>query len=157
MGKKITPSRRVLNEISEMLSNALHSDSSRGILSRLARLSIDLVTQEAWEAEQRDFIGVDRYERAGERRGYRSGYERRCLKTAEGAVEVMPGSCSPVSDSKFAAISQTSLSSFRTSTSARFASVGLTMFLYSHVSAMRSGSGKPPVPELLSKIEMANE
>ncbi len=88
MDKKITPSRRVRNEISEMLSNASHSDSSRGILSRLARLSIGLVTQEAMEAEQRDFIGVDRYERAGERRGYRSGYERRCLKTAEGAVEV---------------------------------------------------------------------
>lgn len=88
MDKKISPSEKIRNGISDLLSNATHSDSSRGILSRLARLSIGLVTQEALEAEQRDFIGVDRYDRAGDRRGYRSGYEPRRLKTAEGAVEV---------------------------------------------------------------------
>lgn len=56
-------------------------------LSELGRRALGLIVQEALEAEQRDFIGRERYER-GERQGYRSGYEAGYLKTAEGRVEV---------------------------------------------------------------------
>jgi transposase-like protein len=46
-----------------------------------------LAVQEALEAEQRDFIGRERYERAPGR-GYRSGYRPGRLDTAEGRLEV---------------------------------------------------------------------
>ncbi|MDT8436696.1 MAG: IS256 family transposase [Gemmatimonadota bacterium] len=56
-------------------------------LSELARRAATLAVQEALEAEQRDFIGRDRYER-GPGRGYRSGYRTGRLDTAEGRLEV---------------------------------------------------------------------
>tara|TARA_B100000315_G_C14516907_1_gene559618 strand:- start:55 stop:1320 length:1266 start_codon:yes stop_codon:yes gene_type:complete len=88
MSKKISPSERIRNEITKLLNNLSPSDGSSGALSRLARLSAGLVSQEGMEAEQREFIGAERYERVSKRRGYRSGYESRYLKSAEGPIAV---------------------------------------------------------------------
>ena len=60
-------------------------------------------------------------------------------------------------DSQFAAISRISRSSLFTGTSACRASVGSTMFLSSHLSAMRRGSGKSPVPGLRKSTEIEKE
>ncbi|MGH2657409.1 MAG: hypothetical protein ACRDIZ_12050 [Actinomycetota bacterium] len=49
------------------------------------RRATALAVQEALEAEQRDFVGREWYER-GERRGYRSGYTPGHLDTGEGRV-----------------------------------------------------------------------
>ncbi|HZD04993.1 MAG TPA: transposase, partial [Longimicrobiales bacterium] len=62
-------------------------EDGAGALSELVRRAATLAVQEALEAEQRDFIGRDRYER-GAGRGYRSGYRTGRLDTAEGRLEV---------------------------------------------------------------------
>src|SRR5215203_5898720 len=47
-----------------------------------------LIVEEALEAEVRDEVGRERYERAdGEASGYRNGYRAGRMKTAEGVVE----------------------------------------------------------------------
>jgi transposase-like protein len=48
-----------------------------------------LITRERLEAEQRDFIGRDRYER-GERKGYRNRSDPGHMDTAKGRVRVLP-------------------------------------------------------------------
>ena len=51
-------------------------------------LAAQLILEEALEAEVRDEVGRDRYERAhGEASGYRNGYRTGRMKTAEGVVE----------------------------------------------------------------------
>ncbi|MCL6649232.1 MAG: transposase [Chloroflexi bacterium] len=54
----------------------------------MLRLGAQRVLQELLEAEQRDFLGVDRYERGGARRGQRTGYAPTHVDTAEGRVEL---------------------------------------------------------------------
>ena len=56
-------------------------------LTELVQMATRLIIQQALESEQSDFIGRSPYER-GDRRGYRSGYEKGKLDTAEGRVEV---------------------------------------------------------------------
>lgn len=62
-------------------------EDGSAVLSELARRAATLAVQEALEAEQRDFIGRDHYER-GPGRGYRSGYRRGHLDVAEGRLGV---------------------------------------------------------------------
>ncbi len=51
-------------------------------------LAARLIVEEALEGEVRDKIGRERYERAdGEAEGYRNGYRRGRMKTAEGMME----------------------------------------------------------------------
>jgi transposase-like protein len=54
----------------------------------LVALGARRVLQELLEAEQRDFLGADRYERSEERRGQRNGYEPLSLDTAEGRLDL---------------------------------------------------------------------
>jgi transposase-like protein len=84
---KIAPSERLREELRAFLEDLEGAEDGRGALSELVRRAVGLIVQESLEAEQRDFIGRERYER-GEGRGYRSGYTRGHLKTAEGRVEV---------------------------------------------------------------------
>ena len=56
--------------------------------SNLVLLAAQLILEEALEAEVRDEVGRERYERAdGEASGYRNGYRTGRMKTAEGMVE----------------------------------------------------------------------
>ena len=56
--------------------------------SNLVLLAAQLIVEEALEAEVRDEVGRERYERAdGEASGYRNGYRTGRMKTAEGVVE----------------------------------------------------------------------
>lgn len=68
-----------------MIDGRLGSAASR---SDLVRLAVRLIVEEALDAEATDALGRQRYERAeGGARGYRNGYRRGTVKTAEGAVD----------------------------------------------------------------------
>jgi transposase-like protein len=84
---KVAPSQRLREELQSFVEHLEGVEDGKGALSELVRRAVGLIVQESLEAEQRDFIGRERYER-GEGRGYRSGYSRGQLKTAEGRVEV---------------------------------------------------------------------
>jgi putative transposase len=77
----------VREELRQFMGQFEGVEDGKGALSELVRRALGLLVQESLEAEQRDFIGRERYER-GEGRGYRSGYTRGHLETAEGGVEV---------------------------------------------------------------------
>ncbi|GIW50965.1 MAG: IS256 family transposase [Gemmatimonadales bacterium] len=85
--RKIARSEQLREALRDFIRDMSEVANSEEVLSELVRLATGLIVQESLEAEQRDFIGRARYER-GERRGWRSGYERGCLDTAEGRVEV---------------------------------------------------------------------
>ena len=59
-------------------------------LGEAARRGAQLILQKALEAEVSDFPGRARYERKGDGalRGYRNGYERKRVHTAEGTIVV---------------------------------------------------------------------
>jgi len=77
---KIAPSQRLREELRQFMEDLEGVEDSKGALSELVRRAVGLIVQESLEAEQRDFIGRERYER-GEGRGYRSGYTRGHLGT----------------------------------------------------------------------------
>jgi transposase-like protein len=52
------------------------------------RLGMQRLVQELLEGEQLDFLGVERYERGNDRRGYRNGYEPSHVATSEGRIAV---------------------------------------------------------------------
>lgn len=85
--QRIAPSERV----AEMLARVLKGEAggeARELRGLLVTLGARRVLQELLEGEQREFLGADRYERSGERRGRRNGYERLGLDTAEGRLEL---------------------------------------------------------------------
>ncbi len=68
----------------ESLSARLSSPDGR---SELVKLATRLVLEEALEAETRDALGRDYYERGAEEgRGYRNGHRTGRLKSAEGEI-----------------------------------------------------------------------
>ena len=85
---KVAPSERFRKEVREFIEGLQDVESSEEALTQLVQLSTRLICQEGLEAHQRDFLGVGRYERGDGRRGYRSGYERGRMDTAEGRLEV---------------------------------------------------------------------
>ena len=85
--RKIAPSDRLREELRAFLRSAGEAGDGGSALSELVRLATTLIAQEGLEAEQRDFIGRERYER-GERHGWRSGYKPGRLDTAEGRIEL---------------------------------------------------------------------
>ena len=82
--KKIAPSERMEQD----LMRGLVSDADP--LGEAARRGAQLILQKALEAEVSDFPGRARYERKGDGalRGYRNGYERKRVHTAEGTIVV---------------------------------------------------------------------
>ena len=88
MEKKIAPSERKAQEIDALLQGQLHAENGEELLSTLVRLSTERVLQEALEQEQATVLGRERSERRGGEQGYRNGYERGTVKTAEGVLQV---------------------------------------------------------------------
>jgi transposase-like protein len=86
--EKLSPGEKLRKEVREFMEGLQDVGSAEEALTQLVQLSTRLICQEGFEAHQRDYLGVGRYERGDGRRGYRSGYERGHLDTAEGRLEV---------------------------------------------------------------------
>lgn len=86
--KNVPPSEVKAKQIEEMIREGNGWKTGEELLSNIVRLSTERVIQELLEHEQDEVIGVKRYDRDGTREGYRNGYKRRKLKTAEGVMEL---------------------------------------------------------------------
>lgn len=84
--KKILPSERISNEISELLSQgSLEADN---LLTVLIQMAVKKIIQEILEQEIQDYLGRGYFERKQDEatKGYRNGYEPKTIKTAEGKM-----------------------------------------------------------------------
>jgi putative transposase len=87
--ERIAPSQRIGEQVGRLVQEGLSGEVERGELRGMVmRLGMQRLVQELLEGEQRDFLGVDRYERAEERRGYRNGYAPTHVETGEGRIDV---------------------------------------------------------------------
>lgn len=84
MSSRIAPSERMQQQIEQLLKQGLNGE--RAPVSELLRLAAQRVMQQALEEEARDFLGRERYERAGETKGYRNGYKPGKVRSAEGEL-----------------------------------------------------------------------
>jgi putative transposase len=85
MERRIPASERTREALRDLIEGRLVSEDAR---SELIRLATRLIAEEAMEAEQRDELGRDYYARgAAPGQGYRNGYRRGKLRTAEGLIE----------------------------------------------------------------------
>jgi putative transposase len=84
---KIVPSERLRRELDEVLAGVGEHDDP---VEAVARLGARLILQQALEDEVTEFLGRERYERAGGEGGaaYRNGYEPRVVKTTSGSMEL---------------------------------------------------------------------
>ena len=82
---RISPAEQMRQSLEQFLSGGLTSEGEP--TSTLVRLAARVVLQEALEAEQREVVGRDRYERGGDGR-YRNGYRPGHVDRAEGRIEV---------------------------------------------------------------------
>ena len=81
MDKRIPPSMRTRQSLSDLIAGRLGSPDGR---AELVKLAARLIIEEALESECRDALGRDYYERGAEEgRGYRNGVRPGRLKTAE--------------------------------------------------------------------------
>ena len=86
---RIPPSQRIGEDLTAILAGAFSKEANQTDLrGQLVKLGIQKMLQELLEAEQRDFLGVDRYQRDGQRNGQRNGYEPAHMETGEGRIEV---------------------------------------------------------------------
>lgn len=83
--KRIPPSERMRQSLDHFLSEGIEQDDSP--TSKLLNLAARVVLQETLEAEQRDVLGRERYQRGSEG-SYRNGYRPGRVECAEGRVEV---------------------------------------------------------------------
>jgi transposase-like protein len=88
MEKKIAPSEQKAQALRAVLQGQLDAQSGDELLSTIVRLSTERILREALEQEQAEALGRGRYEARGEKLGYRNGYEKGTLKTAEGVFHV---------------------------------------------------------------------
>lgn len=88
MEKKIAPSEQKAQALRAVLQGQMDAQSGDELLSTIVRLSTERILQEALEEEQAEALGRGRYEARGEKLGYRNGYEKGTLKTAEGVFQV---------------------------------------------------------------------
>jgi transposase-like protein len=87
--QRIAPSQRLGEQLTALLRDGLSQETKHSELrGMLVRLGIQRMLQELLEAEQRDFLGVERYERDRQRQGQRNGYEPAHIDTAEGRVDL---------------------------------------------------------------------
>ena len=98
--RSIPPSEQMRQSLEDFLAGGVRQDGSP--TSTLLKLAARVVLQEALEAEQRDLLGRDRYER-GSDGSYRNGYRPGRVECAEGRVQVqvpqvrgVPGYRSPL-------------------------------------------------------------
>ena len=82
--KRVAAPERTRERLRALMDGRLGTAPDR---SNLVLLAAQLILEEALEAEVRDEVGRERYERAdGEASGYRNGYRTGRMKTAEGVV-----------------------------------------------------------------------
>jgi putative transposase len=83
---KIVPSERLRRELDEVLAGVGDHDDP---VEAVARLGARLILQQALEDEVTEFLGRERYARAGDGAAiYRNGYEPRTVKTTSGPMEL---------------------------------------------------------------------
>src|SRR3954464_3747370 len=83
---KIVPSERLRRELDELVAGVGEQDDP---VEAVARLGARLILQQALEDEVTEFLGRERYARAGSGGViYRNGYEPRMVKTTSGAIEL---------------------------------------------------------------------
>ncbi len=82
---KIVPSERLRRELDEVLAGVGECDDP---VEAVARVGARLIMQQALEDEVTEFLGRERYQRAGDGGGaiYRIGYEPRVVKTTSGPM-----------------------------------------------------------------------
>ena len=81
---KIVPSERLRRELDEVLAGVGEHDDP---VEAVARLGARLILQQALEDEVTEFLGRERYARAGDGDAiYRNGYEPRTVKTTSGVM-----------------------------------------------------------------------
>lgn len=86
---RIPPSQRFGEDLAAVLAGAFSKEADQAHLrGQLVKLGMQKMLQELLEAEQRDFLGVDRYQRDSQRNGQRNGYEPAYVETGEGRIEV---------------------------------------------------------------------
>ena len=84
MSQRIPASERTREALSDLIEGRLSSEAGR---TELVQLATRLIVEEGFEAEVRDALGREYYERGGRpSRGYRNGVREGRLKTAEGAI-----------------------------------------------------------------------
>jgi len=82
---RIPASQRTSQKLNELLSQGVVEGDAR---SELIKLAVRKIVEEALEAEVGEAVGRGYYENgAAPGAGYRNGYRRRRLRTAEGAIE----------------------------------------------------------------------
>jgi putative transposase len=85
MTKRVVATEKTRERLRALIDGRLGTGAER---SDLIRLAARLIVEEALEAEVRDNLGRERYERgSGGSAGYRNGYRCGRMKTAEGMVE----------------------------------------------------------------------
>lgn len=84
MSRRIPASDRTREALSDLIEGRLSSEAGR---TELVQLATRLIIEEGLEAEVRDALGRDYYERGAEPGGgYRNGHRQGRLKTAEGMI-----------------------------------------------------------------------
>jgi transposase-like protein len=86
---RIPPSQKLRQRIDDLLEQGLQGEEN--ISSLVLRLGAERLLQELLEAESKEYLGRDHYERRDpgqEHRGYRNGYEPGRVRTSEGQVAV---------------------------------------------------------------------
>ena len=86
--RRVSPSVIAREELGRLLSGG--ADREANIVSAFVEAVTRMVVQEIIEGEQGDYLGGrGRYQRRGDGQvGWRNGYERGRLRTAEGAIDV---------------------------------------------------------------------
>lgn len=87
--KRVPPSQRIGKRINELLSLGLEGEED--VTTVIIRLGVERLVQELLEQEETDYLEREHYERRRpeqEHRGYRNGYERGRIRTAEGEIVV---------------------------------------------------------------------
>jgi transposase-like protein len=85
MAKRVPASERTSERIEELLAAGVGGE--KDVRSELIRLGVRKIVEEALEAEVQDRLGRGYYGREGEGEGYRNGYRKSRLKSAEGSIE----------------------------------------------------------------------
>src|SRR5271169_3258497 len=83
--EKVAPSERFRSELDEVLAGVAGEDDP---IETVGRLGARLILQQALEDEVTEFLGRQRYERAGEAVSHRNGHEPRTIKTTSGSMNV---------------------------------------------------------------------
>jgi putative transposase len=86
---RIPPSQKIGKKLKSLLTQGL--DGEGNVTSALIRLGVERLVQELLEQEVTDYLEREHYQRRRpeqEHRGYRNGYERGRIRTAEGEIVV---------------------------------------------------------------------